>query len=61
MQVQLPQIKHPMQYKKVLYTLEREALNQGLTYMAISRETTIGCLGHMTTIPNNYEQCKYIF
>ena len=28
-----------------------EALNPGLTYVAISRATTIGCLGHMTTIP----------
>jgi hypothetical protein len=28
-----------------------EALNPGLTYVAISRATTIGCLGHMTEVP----------
>jgi hypothetical protein len=28
-----------------------KALNPGLSYMVISRPTTIGCLGHMATIP----------
>jgi hypothetical protein len=28
-----------------------EALNPGLTYVPISRATTIGCLGHIETIP----------
>jgi hypothetical protein len=31
--------------------IKYEALNPGLTYVAISRATTIGRLGHMTTIP----------
>jgi hypothetical protein len=30
-----------------------EALNPGLTYVTISRATTIGCLVHMITIPRN--------
>jgi hypothetical protein len=30
---------------------KHEALNPVITYMAISRATTIGCLGHMATIP----------
>jgi hypothetical protein len=36
-----------------------EALNLGLTYVTISRETTIICLGHMPTMPNRvYEESK---
>jgi hypothetical protein len=31
---------------------KNEAMNPGLSYMVIYRATTIGCLGHMATIPN---------